>query len=331
MILAEGWTVTSWATLMLAVVATLGYLLGRRKAGATSTSRNNTRHEILRALAVAQELETIAYRLRKSMAFHVPAIVRFNNQLHRWEHSNEVSWHELCEKADDLLKPALRLSTEISHAYADLLQQMTQLSAFAELRSDPLTGVANRRAFDDSLSQMLAAHENDELPLSIAMLDLDHFKKVNDEQGHLTGDRVLQDLTQLLKALLREGDVLARYGGEEFVILMPHTPLRTASNLAERARARIEEKLPTTISIGVAATIPNESATSFISRADAALYTAKREGRNCVRLHEGANGKIVTLRNAVTAPTAEPSKGDTKAPAAIALELPVTDAPSVPV
>jgi diguanylate cyclase (GGDEF)-like protein len=144
---------------------------------------------------------------------------------------------------------------------------------------------------------MLVAHENDELQLSIAMLDLDHFKNINDEQGHLTGDRVLQDLTQLLKALLREGDVLARYGGEEFVILMPHTPLRSACSLAQRARARIEEKLPTTISIGVAATMPTESATNVISRADAALYTAKREGRNCVCLHEGANGKIVTLRD----------------------------------
>lgn len=318
------------ASVMLAVVATLGYLLGRRKTDPTSTSRNNTRHEILRALAVAQELETIAYRLRKSMAFHVPAIVRFNNQLHRWEHSNEVSWHELCEKADDLLKPALRLSTEISRAYADLLQQMTQLSTFAELRTDPLTGVANRRAFDDALSQLLAAHESDELPLSIAMLDLDHFKRINDEQGHLTGDRVLQDLTQLLKALLREGDVLARYGGEEFVILLPHTPLRTARNLAERARARIEEKLPTTISIGIAATMPTESATSFISRADAALYTAKREGRNCVCLHEGGNGKIVTVRDAPAAPTVDRPVGNSQAPAAIALDLPATHAPAVP-
>ena len=326
MILAEGWTISSWAAVMLAVVATLGYLVGRRKTDTTSTSRNNTRHEILRALAVAQELETIAYRLRKSMANHVPAIVRFNNQLHRWEHSNELSWHELCEKADDLLKPALRLSTEISHAYADLLQQMTQLSAFAELRTDPLTGVANRRAFDDALSQMLIKHENDELPLSIAMLDLDNFKSINDEQGHLTGDRVLQDLTQLLKALLREGDVLARYGGEEFVILMPHTPLRSACSLAHRARARIEEKLPTTISIGVGATMPTESATSLVSRADAALYAAKREGRNCVCQHEGANGKIVTLRND---PTAEPSKSDAKTPAAITFDLPVADAPAV--
>ncbi|MCH8891667.1 MAG: GGDEF domain-containing protein, partial [Myxococcales bacterium] len=161
-------------------------------------------------MAVAQELETITYRLRKNIAFHLPAIVRFNNRFHRWERSTDVSWHELCDQADELLKPALRLSTEISHAYADLLQQMTHLSTFAELRTDPLTGVSNRSAFDDSLDKLLAAHQEGEPPLSVAILDLDRFKKINDEQGYLAGDRVLQNLARLLKASVHEGDVLAR-------------------------------------------------------------------------------------------------------------------------
>jgi diguanylate cyclase (GGDEF)-like protein len=295
MMLADNWTMSSTVTLLLAVVATLGYLLGRRRPEPPSRARRNTRHEIMRALAVAQELETIAYRLRKSMAAHVPAIVRFNGQLKRWE-SSDVTRHELCDRADELLKPALRLSTEISHAYADLLQQMTHLSTFAELRTDPLTGVHNRRAFDESLENLLAAQADGELPLSVAMLDLDQFKNINDAQGHLAGDRVLQDLAQLIKAGLREGDVLGRFGGEEFVVLMPHTPLRTACNLAERMRARVEDNLPTTISIGVAATMPAETATSLLSRADAALYSAKKEGRNRVCLQEGGSGRLVTIR-----------------------------------
>jgi diguanylate cyclase (GGDEF)-like protein len=297
MMLADNWTMSSTVTLLLAVVATLGYLLGRRRPEPPSRARSNTRHEIMRALAVAQELETIAYRLRKSMAAHVPAIVRFNGQLKRWE-SADVTRHELCDRADELLKPALRLSTEISHAYADLLQQMTHLSTFAELRTDPLTGVHNRRAFDESLEKLLAAHADEELPLSVAMLDLDHFKNINDAQGHLAGDRVLQDLAQLVKAGLRDGDVLGRFGGEEFVVLMPRTPLRTACNLAERMRARVDENLPTTISIGVAAAMSAETATSLLSRADAAMYTAKKEGRNRVCLHDGASGRIVTIRKA---------------------------------
>lgn len=322
MILADNWTMSSSITLLLAVVATLGYLLGRRRPESPSRSRNNTRHEIMRALAVAQELETIAYRLRKSMAAHVPAIIRFNGQLKRWE-SADVTRHELCDRADELLKPALRLSTEISHAYADLLQQMTHLSTFAELRTDPLTGVSNRRAFDESLEKMLVAHQDDELPLSIAMLDLDHFKKINDVQGHLGGDRVLQDLAQLLKAGLRKGDVLGRFGGEEFVVLMPQTPLQSACNLAERMRARVEESLATTVSIGVASAMSAETATSLLSRADAALYKAKNEGRNRVCLHEGASSRIVTVRGAIAESTGKRTSSETARQSSPAREVPV--------
>ncbi len=311
-LVAQTWTFSFSATVLLAAVATLAYVLGRRRPDRKTRNGAESRHEIQRALSVAQELEGITYRLRKSMAFHVPSIVKFNSRLKRWEQSSDLSWHELCDRADELLKPAQRLSTEISHAYADLLQQMTHLSTFAELRTDPLTGVRNRRAFDESLVKMLAAHENDEVPLSVAMLDLDHFKNINDEQGHLTGDRVLQDLAQLLKPSLREGDLLARYGGEEFVVLMPRTSLHSAAKQAERMRMRVAEKLSTTISIGVAASLPSETATSLMSRADAALYKAKDEGRDCVCLHEGPTDRISTVRTnsddepAESKPTAPP-------------------------
>lgn len=333
MMLAQSWSMSMslYATVLLAVVATLGYLWGLRRPESIARSRANTRHEIARALAVAQELETITYRLRKNIAFHLPAIARFNNRFRRWERSADVSWHELCDQADELLKPALRLSTEISHAYADLLQQMTHLSTFAELRTDPLTGVSNRRAFDDSLDKLLAAHQEGELPLSIAMLDLDHFKKINDEQGYLAGDRVLQNLALLLKASLHEGNVLARFGGEEFVILMPHTPLHTAGKLSEYMRARIEEKLATTISIGVAATTAGETATGLLSRADAALSTAKNEGRNCVCLHEGSSGHIVTIRqSAVAQPDEQPATG-AETPLADTAALPSANSPPMSV
>ncbi len=276
------------------------------------------------ALGVAQELEAIAYRLRKNLAFHVPSIVKFHTRLKRWEEGTDVSWHELCDRADELLKPALRLSTEISNAYAELLQQMNQLSTFAELRTDPLTGVSNRRAFDESLAELLLAHEQEDTPLSVAMLDLDHFKAINDEQGHLGGDRVLQDLTQLLNATARDSDMVARYGGEEFVVLMPRTTLAVASKLAERLRQRIEDKLPTTISIGVAASLPAELGTSLLARVDTAMYTAKHEGRNCVAVHEGASGHIAIARRSVPAP----QEDATPAAAGTALPPVSTDEPA---
>ncbi len=311
MLLAEV-NVSLSAAMLFAAMATLGYVLGRRRTAPQTRSRSQTRHEIERAMAVARELEAIAYRLRKSMAFHVPSIVKFNSQLKHWERKSDVTWHQLCDRADDLLKPAMRLSTEISHAYSDLLQQMTYLSTFAELRTDPLTGVANRRAFDDQLERLLNVHQDpQEPPLGIAMFDLDHFKQINDEQGHLAGDRILQELTQLFRPALREGDLLARFGGEEFVILMPRTPLRSAWSMAERLRQRVEEKLGTTISVGIAANLPGETATELLSRADAALYTAKQEGRNCIAIHEGAERRIETIRTvpkcAAEAPANEPN------------------------
>jgi diguanylate cyclase (GGDEF)-like protein len=322
MILAQ-LTMSFTATVLLASMATLGYVLGRRRTEQPANNRTDTRHEIMRAMAVAQELEAIAYRLRKSMAFHVPSIVKFNSQLKQWERNSDVSWHALCDRADDVLKPAMRLSTEISHAYADLLQQMTHLSTFAELRTDPLTGVSNRRAFDESLDKLLASHQDvEEAPLAIAMLDLDHFKRINDEQGHLAGDRVLQDLTQLLKASIREGDVLARFGGEEFVVLMPRTVLSSACCLAERMRQRIEEKLVTTVSIGLAAGTVGETATGLLARADAALYVAKKEGRNCISLHEGVEDRISTVRTAATRPAEQPLPTSNVNP--LLLEAPAT-------
>src|SRR5262245_17196640 len=109
---------------MLAIAALLAYWVGRRKLPASARNRADNRHEILRALAVAQELEAIAYRLQKSLSAQVPEIVRFNSRLARLESQPELSWHELCDRADAMLKPTLRLGTEISHAYSELLQQM---------------------------------------------------------------------------------------------------------------------------------------------------------------------------------------------------------------
>jgi diguanylate cyclase (GGDEF)-like protein len=295
MIFSETWSIPVSAPTMLAAVATLGYLIGRRRSKA-GTNRADSRHEIIRALAVARELESVTERLQQSLTAHLPAVSKFSSRLQRMERSPDLSWHDLCDRADELLKPVLRLSTEISHSYAEILQQMTHLTTFAELRTDPLTGAANRRAFDDSLSNLLAKQSRHPGQFSLAILDIDFFKRVNDEHGHLQGDRVLHDLAELLKDSLREVDIVARYGGEEFVLLMPHTELASACNLCERIRARIQTEMPITVSMGLAGSLPEDSASSLLARADAALYVAKGAGRNCVQVHEGPPGRIVGIR-----------------------------------
>jgi diguanylate cyclase (GGDEF)-like protein len=321
MILLQAWTFSFSASILLAAMAIVGYLIGRRRA--RLKNRFDSRSEISRALEVAEELESIAGRLRNALTAHRPAIARFHRRLNRFESASGVSWPELCDRADELLKPTLRLGTEVSHAYAEILRQMTRLASFAELRSDPLTGINNRRAFDESLDSALVEQARFPAPLTLAILDVDRFKQVNDQHGHLRGDRVLQDLAQVLKSNVRECDVLARFGGEEFVVLMPRTELHAACNLAERLRAKVAAEMPLTVSLGLASWLPADTAIAFVARADAALYAAKESGRNCVHLHEGVSGRTVGTRT-----TAEKKPDLSAIPSEPASELPATAEPA---
>ncbi|MEO6397250.1 MAG: GGDEF domain-containing protein [Tepidiformaceae bacterium] len=144
---------------------------------------------------------------------------------------------------------------------------------------DPLTGIANRRIFLERLDELSHAGG----VFSVLMLDLDDFKRLNDEFGHLHGDAVLQRVARVLSDSVRDGDRLARYGGEEFVVAMPGANLSEAIAVAERLRQAIAEGTPTTVSIGCAARYPGEAAIDVLRRADDLLLVAKRTGKNTVR------------------------------------------------
>jgi len=165
---------------------------------------------------------------------------------------------------------------------------------------DALTGVYNRRWLDDALNRHCAIAARDGQPLSIALLDLDHFKRINDTYGHLSGDLCLQAVADAIRAeLQRPGDMVGRYGGEEFVLILQDTALAGAMEVAERVRRRMEaqrlwmadgSQVTVTVSIGCAAAPPGTraQANELIADADAALYKAKRGGRNRVCC-EGVN------------------------------------------
>lgn len=155
---------------------------------------------------------------------------------------------------------------------------------------DPLTEVANRRCFDVRASTEFSRARRFGRDLSFAMLDIDHFKRINDRWGHATGDRVLKKLCEVVQSELREVDLLARVGGEEFAVLIPDTGLEGAFQLAERLRqCLITQELAEggdiirfTASFGVAALGPeDQSPDNVLKRADVALYEAKAAGRNC--------------------------------------------------
>jgi diguanylate cyclase (GGDEF)-like protein len=146
--------------------------------------------------------------------------------------------------------------------------------------TDPLTGAANRRAWDDELSSCLARAARDGVPLSMALLDLDHFKEYNDRHGHQGGDRLLKEAAAAWRGILRVTDVLARIGGDEFAVLLPGCALEMAATISDRLRAAVPAAAG--CSVGVAVWDARETALEFVGRADRALYDAKERGRDRV-------------------------------------------------
>jgi diguanylate cyclase (GGDEF)-like protein len=153
--------------------------------------------------------------------------------------------------------------------------------------TDGLTGLRNHRAMQDALTEAVRRSGADGKPVSVALLDVDHFKKFNDSFGHQEGDVVLRKTAAILLEAVRGGDIVARYGGEEFCVILPNTDEKSAMSVCERIRADIEGAPWTlrsvTVSIGVTTGLNVMDTQDFLKQADQALYEAKAAGRNCVR------------------------------------------------
>jgi two-component system cell cycle response regulator len=192
--------------------------------------------------------------------------------------------------ADTVIKAAVA-AIEKAHDFATIVSDRERLEHLAS--HDVLTGCLNRRALIETLEREWDRSVRYSLVLTVLMIDLDHFKQVNDTQGHLAGDTVLRQLGDLLRREVRSVDAVGRYGGEEFVVILPETAQHGAAIFAERVRQRIqvmgfgtpERPLSITVSIGVAS-VPDPRVTTpetFLALADEALYRAKGDGRNVVR------------------------------------------------
>lgn len=191
---------------------------------------------------------------------------------------------QLCERdrvlvGGTLLIYALRVDEEVR----------AQRSLERRASTDPLTALSNREVFERTLSGEFARARRYGRPLSLLMLDVDDFKKINDTRGHRAGDGVLQHLGQILRGGVRECDVAARYGGEEFAAILPETPARGAMEVAERIRAAVAEsaEMGVTVSVGVV-TIDDTMAgpDALVDAADRAMYRAKLLGKNRCVAHE---------------------------------------------
>jgi diguanylate cyclase len=163
-------------------------------------------------------------------------------------------------------------------------------SARRESETDPLTRISNRKAFDEYLAGSVEMHKAFASPMSMLVVDVDHFKDVNDSSGHITGDEVLRQVADaVVKVFLRKNDFVSRLGGDEFAIILRETGVRDASALAERVLGRIrsllitttnDETLSVTVSIGLAEIQANDDEKTWLDRADRCLYAAKEAGRD---------------------------------------------------
>ncbi|MGE5477282.1 MAG: GGDEF domain-containing protein, partial [Bacteroidales bacterium] len=229
-----------------------------------------------------------------------------------------VACVETEQPLDDIDRTLLEVfasKLSVGFANVDLLERLREVNATLEARveertrelaeanvrleklaaQDPLTGAYNRRHLRALAAQATAIARRQHRPLAVLMIDLDHFKAINDTHGHAAGDETLKMLVGLCRGTLREGDILARYGGEEFCVLLPETDLATAAQVAERLRlavatARVtgpEAPFGVTASFGVATWDESEETIEHaLNRADQALYQAKAGGRNRVMLSE---------------------------------------------
>jgi two-component system cell cycle response regulator len=181
--------------------------------------------------------------------------------------------------------------------YQDALKA-TQKESLSMAIIDRLTHVYNRHYMDTHMQRMLHAAQKNNKPLSFMMVDVDHFKKVNDSYGHLSGDDVLRQVPERIMKNIRATDMTARYGGEEFAVILPDTSISHAADVAERIRKSIERdmfaievepnQIKCTVSIGVSVSTPDDTVASLIARADKALYHVKNTGRNKVAVYYDA-------------------------------------------
>jgi diguanylate cyclase len=274
---------------MCLVGAVSAWWLLRRRASHAPTSQLTD--DMNWAREVLTQLGKVSLGMAESVGEHNSRVQRITEDLT----ATETPTPEIvAAAARRLLQANSDLEERLAEAEDKLQEQARQIEVHVnEARTDPLTRLANRRAFDEEMGRRYAEFQRHGRPVSTMLVDIDHFKRFNDANGHQAGDEVLRGVAGVLRKTMRTMDLVARYGGEEFGIILPGTPIDDAKAAAERARQAIQgarfrfegQELCVTASVGVAELQPNEHVSVLVRRVDASLYASKTAGRNCTHCH----------------------------------------------
>lgn len=268
--------------------------VAKESSAAVSAVRNELRSILSSALSSVAELGGGGEKFRVDLEH---SITRLSSGSADTEMRDVVE--EVLRHTQSMVKTTVQAQERLNASTKELEALRVEIERTrSEAQIDPLTGVNNRRVFDRYINEQCPELVRKGTPVSLLMVDIDHFKKINDTHGHVVGDQVIKFVANALKDVVRGGDKVARYGGEEFAVVLPNTLLdnaaRVATNILERIRKPVLTKKDggerigqVTVSIGVAQHDGTESAEHFIARADTALYMAKHEGRNRVCKADG--------------------------------------------
>jgi diguanylate cyclase len=297
-------TITAWVFGSITIGIGLGFYLSRfftdiRKPGEPPA-------EIQAALRMLQELCDSAEHIVNNVENHNTTIQENVRQIDKLPVVGEMETIKqiLLHHMTTLVESNERLKEDLICTQYRLEEQAQEIDhARQEARNDDLTGVANRRAFNEKLHLLMDAWRRENEPFALILADLDHFKRVNDSHGHPMGDHVLKVASQGLKELIRETDFVGRYGGDEFAFLLPKVNQDLALKVAQRicrgiadalCRSLLDIDVSVTFSMGVTLPCQGDTDASIFKRVDQALYRAKQTGRNKVVLYEVSDTEAAT-------------------------------------
>ncbi|MBV8793088.1 MAG: diguanylate cyclase [Pseudolabrys sp.] len=267
------------------------YLSPTRLSEKIDTVGSRVMGEIEQVMAMIDAAAGTATHLNENLA---SATDKLNHAQPKDRDGLRMIVESLVQSAKEMEESNAKLEARLNASKQEITDLQNNLETVRnESLTDPLTQLANRKYFDETLAQAIEDGRQRKEALSLIMTDIDHFKAFNDNFGHLTGDQVLRLVAMSVKANVKGQDTAARYGGEEFAIILPNTVLRSAITVADHIRKAVMTKElmkrstgehlgRITISLGVATAHGNDTVQSLIERADACLYAAKRHGRNRV-------------------------------------------------